>query len=109
MSVFVPDVNPGFVWCVCDSDFKDKLDNIIEVCFGQNPKFINAMKESFENFINQRQNKPAELIGKIHTQWKKNSWCGWESILCSEHLIGKSKRSCLYLVCFVTDLTHLAR
>ena len=49
--------------CVC-ADFKDKLDNIIEVCFGQNPKFINAMKESFEYFINQRQNKPAELIGK---------------------------------------------
>lgn len=45
-------------------DFKDKIDNIIEVCFGQNQKFINAMKESFENFINQRQNKPAELIAK---------------------------------------------
>lgn len=45
-------------------DFKDKLDNIIEVCFAQNPKFVNAMKESFENFINQRQNKPAELIAK---------------------------------------------
>lgn len=47
-----------------NTDFKDKIDNIIEVCFGQNQKFINAMKESFENFINQRQNKPAELIGE---------------------------------------------
>ena len=46
-------------------DFKDKIDNITSVCFAQNEKFINAMKESFENFINQRQNKPAELIG-IH-------------------------------------------
>ncbi|KAL8623970.1 Cullin-4A [Nucella lapillus] len=45
-------------------DFKDKLDNIIEVCFSQNLKFINSMKESFEYFINQRQNKPAELIAK---------------------------------------------
>lgn len=45
-------------------DFKDKLDNIIEVCFSQNFKFINSMKESFEYFINQRQNKPAELIAK---------------------------------------------
>jgi hypothetical protein len=51
------------------SDFKDKLDNIIVVCFAQNPKFVNTMKESFENFINQRQNKPAELIGKL-TQYK---------------------------------------
>ena len=46
------------------ADFKDKLDNIIEICFAMNDKFVNAMKESFEYFINQRQNKPAELIGK---------------------------------------------
>ncbi|KAK7475514.1 hypothetical protein BaRGS_00033270 [Batillaria attramentaria] len=45
-------------------DFKDKIDNIIEVCFAQNQTFVNAMKESFENFINQRQNKPAEFIAK---------------------------------------------
>ena len=56
---------------VCDADFKDKLDNIIETCFGQNPKFINAMKESFENFINQRQNKPAELIGNSRLQFNR--------------------------------------
>ena len=46
------------------SDIKDKIDEIILVCFMKNEKFINAMKESFENFINQRQNKPAELIGE---------------------------------------------
>ncbi|ESO98807.1 hypothetical protein LOTGIDRAFT_187016 [Lottia gigantea] len=45
-------------------DFKDKIDNIIDVCFGKSEKFVNVMKESFENFINQRQNKPAELIAK---------------------------------------------
>lgn len=45
-------------------DFKDKIDNIIAVCFLNNEKFVNAMKESFENFINVRQNKPAELIAK---------------------------------------------
>jgi len=44
-------------------DFKDKLDNIVAVCFNKNEKFINIMKESFEYFINQRQNKPAEVIG----------------------------------------------
>ncbi|ELT94808.1 hypothetical protein CAPTEDRAFT_227595 [Capitella teleta] len=45
-------------------DFKERVDNVIEVCFQKNEKFVNAMKESFEHFINQRQNKPAELIAK---------------------------------------------
>jgi len=53
---------------LCVADFKDKIDNIILVCFNRNEKFINAMKESFENFINQRQNKPAEVIGESLTQ-----------------------------------------
>jgi len=48
------------LWCV---DFKDKLDSIVAVCFNKNEKFVNIMKESFEYFINQRQNKPAEVIG----------------------------------------------
>ena len=48
------------------SDFKDKIDNVISECFMKNEKFINAMKESFESFINQRQNKPAELIGEFY-------------------------------------------
>ncbi|KAK2183228.1 hypothetical protein NP493_319g02007 [Ridgeia piscesae] len=46
------------------SDFKDRADNIIASCFQSNTKFINSMKESFEHYINQRQNKPAELIAK---------------------------------------------
>ncbi|KAI5935684.1 Cullin-4B [Manis javanica] len=45
-------------------DFKDKVDHIIDVCFLKNEKFINAMKEAFETFINKRPNKPAELIAK---------------------------------------------
>lgn len=45
-------------------EFKDKIDNIIEVCFMKNEKFINVMKESFECFINERQNAPAALIAK---------------------------------------------
>ena len=44
-------------------DFKEKLNNVIEICFAKNEKFMNGLKESFEYFINQRQNKPAELIG----------------------------------------------
>ena len=46
-------------------DFKDKMDNIVNTCFQRSDKFVNSVKEAFENFINQRPNKPAELIGKI--------------------------------------------
>ncbi len=49
-------------------DFKDKMDNIVITCIGKNEKFVNSVKEAFEYFINQRPNKPAELIGKFYTQ-----------------------------------------
>lgn len=45
-------------------DFKEKMDNIVSKCFQTNEKFGNSVKEAFEQFINQRTNKPAELIGK---------------------------------------------
>ena len=45
-------------------DFKDKMDNILVQCFGSNDRFFNTLKEAFENFINKRLNKPAELVGK---------------------------------------------
>ncbi|XP_071501882.1 cullin-4A-like [Diadema antillarum] len=45
-------------------DFKDKLDNILETCFGKKQKFSIALKDAFENFINKRLNKPAELVAK---------------------------------------------
>lgn len=45
-------------------DFKEKLDVTME-CWNSNEKFIHALKDSFEFFINQRANKPAELIGKL--------------------------------------------
>lgn len=47
-------------------DFKDKLDNIVRTCFDHNEKYVNSLREAFEFFVNQRSNKPAELIGK-HT------------------------------------------
>merc|ERR1712071_378701 len=46
-------------------DFKEKLNNIVVNCYQSNEKFINSLKESFENFINQRLNKPAEMIAKF--------------------------------------------
>lgn len=45
-------------------DFKDQMDSVTQSCFQRNESFINTMKEAFENFINQRPNKPAELIAK---------------------------------------------
>ncbi|TPX36563.1 hypothetical protein SmJEL517_g01214 [Synchytrium microbalum] len=44
--------------------FKLRLDNLLVTSFAKNELFGNSMKESFEHFINQRQNKPAELIAK---------------------------------------------
>jgi cullin-4 len=45
-------------------DFKEKLDETNE-CWNHNEKFVHALKDSFEHFINQRANKPAELIGML--------------------------------------------
>lgn len=45
-------------------DFKDKLDNIVRNCFMHNDKYLNSLREAFEFFVNQRSNKPAELIGE---------------------------------------------
>lgn len=47
-------------------DFKDKMDYMVSHCFQKNEKFANSLKEAFEYFINQRANKPAELIGYPH-------------------------------------------
>lgn len=45
-------------------DFKDKTDYIVLTCFEKNEKFSHSLREAFEFFINQRTNKPAELIAK---------------------------------------------
>eukprot|EP00891_Asterochloris_glomerata_P003718 jgi/Astpho2/3718/fgenesh1_pm.00060_%23_12_t len=44
---------------------KFQLDAVLAEAFQRNDAFINALKDAFENFINQRQNKPAELIAKF--------------------------------------------
>ena len=44
-------------------DLKAKLDQIIIKCFCSNEKFLNALKDSFDFFINSRPNKIAELTG----------------------------------------------
>ncbi|XP_014681402.1 PREDICTED: cullin-4A-like [Priapulus caudatus] len=42
-------------------DFKEKLDTIVSDCFQNNEKFILALKDSFEYFINQRLNNSRAL------------------------------------------------
>ncbi|XP_045781238.1 cullin-4A isoform X2 [Maniola jurtina] len=46
-------------------EFKEQLDNVVTSCFQRNDRFLYSIREAFEHFINQRQNKPAELIAKF--------------------------------------------
>ncbi|KAL4716866.1 hypothetical protein ACJJTC_012677 [Scirpophaga incertulas] len=46
-------------------EFKEQLDHVVNVCFQRNERFMYTVREAFEHFINQRQNKPAELIAKF--------------------------------------------
>jgi len=49
-------------------DLKERLDNIIEVSFHKDQKFIDSMREAFEVSINKRQKYPAEYIAKYVDQ-----------------------------------------
>ncbi|XP_055346705.1 cullin-4A-like [Paramacrobiotus metropolitanus] len=44
---------------------KSKTDDILKNCFSSDPNFKDAAREGFEHFINQRANKPAEMIAKF--------------------------------------------
>jgi cullin-4 len=46
-------------------DMKERLDSVVADAFNEAEMFSNALKESFESFINCRQNRPAELIAKF--------------------------------------------
>lgn len=62
---------------VCDLlDFKERMDRVVNECFQKQEKFVYALKEAFEHFINQRQNKPAELIAKYIDQKLKSGYKG---------------------------------
>lgn len=54
-------------------DFKDKMDGVVSDCFCSSERFVLALKEAFEHFINQRQNKPAELIGEFSRSFVSGS------------------------------------
>lgn len=44
--------------------FKEQMDKVVTECFQRQERFVYSLKEAFEHFINQRPNKPAELIAK---------------------------------------------
>ncbi|KAI9305629.1 cullin-4-like protein [Cunninghamella echinulata] len=72
-TVIVNDPNKDSQMVASLLQYKSKLDNILKSAFEDSPVFINALKESFEIFINSRRNKPAELIAKyIDGRLRKN-------------------------------------
>ncbi|EPQ27340.1 uncharacterized protein PFL1_05262 [Pseudozyma flocculosa PF-1] len=46
-------------------EFKAAIDRIVADGFGREPSFVHAQRDSFEVFVNRRENKPAELIAKF--------------------------------------------
>jgi cullin-4 len=44
--------------------FKTKMDTVVNrCCIGDEARYMQIVKDAFDVFINQRTNKPAELIG----------------------------------------------
>ena len=43
---------------------KLRIDEVLHTCFRDDPHFKDAAREGFEHFINQRANRPAEMIAK---------------------------------------------
>lgn len=46
-------------------EFKDQIDKVVTKSFRRNSKLFEAVKDAFKYFINQRHNKPAELLAKF--------------------------------------------
>lgn len=46
-------------------DMKKRVDEVHEVSFARSEAFANTLKDSFEQFINSRPNRPAELVAKF--------------------------------------------
>ncbi|BDA50712.1 Cullin-4 [Coccomyxa sp. Obi] len=46
-------------------DMKERLDTVLIEAFGRAEAFGHALKDAFEHFINQRANRPAELVAKF--------------------------------------------
>ncbi|KAI9245959.1 Cullin family-domain-containing protein [Sporodiniella umbellata] len=63
--------------------FKSELDTTLHTCFRDDELFAHTLKESFESFINTRNNKPAEMMARfldsrLKVSFKKSSKAGSE-------------------------------
>ena len=47
-------------------NFKEKLDRVLETAFNKDEKFVHALKNGFESFINQRQTRPVPAEVSIY-------------------------------------------
>lgn len=45
-------------------EFKERMDRVVDECYQKEERFVYSLREAFENFIDRRPNKPAELIAK---------------------------------------------
>jgi len=63
-TVLVSDVERERVLVVELLALKAKLDTVLATAFQGNDLFANTLKEAFEQFINVRQNRPAELLAR---------------------------------------------
>lgn len=67
----VPDLNASLVPEVLS--LKQNVDEILKSAFQRNSGLVKAMKDAFENFINIRRNKPAQLLARFVDQCMKPS------------------------------------
>lgn len=55
-------------------NFRTKLNVLLEKGFNNDATFANALKESFEAFVNSRKSRPAELLAKfIDTKMRQSA------------------------------------
>lgn len=45
-------------------EFRQTLSALVETCFNKDVSFVDAIKDSFEHFLNARQSRAAELLAK---------------------------------------------
>lgn len=66
-------------------EFKSKVDTITRTAFGADPEFVHTQQEAFENFVNKRGNRVAELIGECSSL----GLCAWAALMMRSLAIAK--------------------
>jgi cullin-4 len=60
----VGDVNKDDEMISCVISLKERMNKAVVECFDSNIMFMDALRDAFSHFINQRSNRPAELLAK---------------------------------------------